>query len=158
MGTVAEFGEVLLTTILQHQGTYAFSVGKANYPYDIIVPFKNGVFKKPAAIEVVTRKYMKTGFKDMPPRKEKFNKTRKVLEKKGYDYWIAWVFYSFDTKVRKLGFKIYLIPSDTVEDDWFIKHGKGSSSLQISKEKVFNEAQNKKSKIIVYSSDTMGEP
>ncbi len=81
-----------------------------------------------------------------------------MLEKKGYDYWIAWVFYSFDTKERKLGFKIYLIPSDTVEDDWFIKHGKGSSSLQISKEKVFNEAQNKKSKIIVYSSDDMDEP
>ncbi len=47
LGTVAEFGEIVLTIILQNQGISAFSVGKANYPYDIIVPFKNGVFKNP---------------------------------------------------------------------------------------------------------------
>jgi len=59
LGTIGEFGEFLVTTILQKLEVHAFSVGRANCPYDIIVPFKNPLFKRPAAISVVTRKYMK---------------------------------------------------------------------------------------------------
>jgi len=158
LGTIGEFGELLVTTILQKLEVHAFSVGRANYPYDIIVPFKNPLFKRPAAIAVVTRKYQKKFFKDTPPRKEKFYKAREALAKEGYDYWIAWVFYSFDEEKRKLGFKIYLIPAEIVTDDWFILHGKGSESLQISNERVFSEARKKDSPIIVFSSDVMNEP
>jgi hypothetical protein len=59
---------------------------------------------------------------------------------------------------EKLGFKIYLIPAEIVTDDWFIPHGKGSESLQISKEKVFSEARKKDSPIIMFSSDVMNGP
>jgi len=155
LGTVAEFGEVLVTTILQQFGVDAFSVSRANYPYDIIVPFKNRLFGKPAAIAVVTRAFMKLGFKDTPPQKEKFYRTRDMLSKEGFDYWIAWVFYSFDKEGKKLGFKIYLIPTKIVKDDWFIPHGKKSRVKQISKEKVFGEVRKKNSHIVMFSSVEM---
>jgi len=153
LGTVAEFGEVLVTTILQKFGVDAFSVSRANYPYDIIVPFKNTLFGKPAAIAVVTREFMKLDFKDMPPQKEKFYRAKDMLSKEGFDYWIAWVFYSFGKEGKKLGFEIYLIPAKIVKDDWFIPHGKKSTVKQISKEKIFSEARRKKSPIIMFSSD-----
>jgi hypothetical protein len=53
-----------------------------------------------SSIAVVTRKHP-SSFKDTPPRKEKFYKTREALAKEGYGYWITWVLYSFDEEERK---------------------------------------------------------
>jgi hypothetical protein len=48
---------------------------------------------------------------------------------------LHWYFTVLMKRKEKLGFKIYLIPAEIVTGDWFIPHGKGSESLQISKRK-----------------------
>lgn len=132
---VGDFGELLITFLLTQLGVQANWVGFSNLGYDVIVPFPDGkIFRKPTAISIKTRKKKK--WKGIPPNKQKFAETQAALKKDGWDFWIGWVFYG--VKDYEIWFKICLIPSNIITNEWFVAVGK---KRQISIQKIEEESK-----------------
>ncbi|TET20628.1 hypothetical protein E3J74_01525 [Candidatus Bathyarchaeota archaeon] len=132
---VGDLGEILTTVFLAERVPQVIWVGSSNLEYDIVIPFPNGeIFQKPTAISVKTRKKMKWKGMGIPPNKQKFEKTQTDLKTKGWDFWIALMLYSL--KDNEMWFKIHLIPSDSITDEWFV-----GKERQISIQRIEEEAK-----------------
>lgn len=143
--SVGDLGEILTTVFLAKRVPQVSWVGSSNLGYDIIIPFPDKkIFQKPTAISVKTRKKMKWKGMGIPPNKQKFEKTQTDLKKKGWDFWIALMLY--DLKDSEMWFKIHLIPSDSITDEWFV-----GKERQISIERIEEESKTNP-KILTFAS------
>ncbi len=152
-GLVAEFGESLVAGLLSSVGeTIVLNVSRANLTYDLVVLDENKLLGGPALVMVVTRKHYNSGLRDFPPQWKKFKKCMEESEKRGMKLWIAWVFFNFKNDLRNFWVKIYLIPSDIIDDGWFIPHSRKNpgprEKWQIDREKVSNASQAGKVKVL----------
>lgn len=123
------------------------NTGFTNLPYDLLIPmsYEETPFTKPTAITVKTRG---TWSDVIPPKKERLLQIQKELYQLGFDFWIAFVKYSF--KENKLAFEIYLIPVNELSDSDF-KKVKRSDGLQ---EQIITESIKEKAWIKFNSRDT----
>ena len=146
--TIGDLGEILTTFFLIKQGFQTVWVGNNNLPYDIIVPLPDEkISQKPIAISVKTRQKKK--WKGVPPNENTLKKLNVKL--KEWDFWIAVMLYGF--KKNEMWFKIYLIPSEIITEDWFV-----GKKRQISFKKIKMESKKPKTKIRIFTSKNYEEP
>ena len=137
---VGDFGEVLvsfcLSSLLDKEKIPIYQVGAGNYTYDIVIPSKSTIFKKPVFISVKTRelKTLETFKWICPPTLESIENDKIYANSIGYDFWIAIVIWDNSSDYS---FNIYMLKSEMLNKDDFGKKDEIKVKNFIEKSKKF---------------------